>query len=70
MNDSNPKPDSTVELHIFGDPAEVEETAAFLRQALNVLEESPDFQDPDMQEDDPTRVRRTLTVRAPSENDE
>jgi hypothetical protein len=66
MNDSNPKPDSTIELHIFGDAAEVEETAALLRQALNVLEESPNYQDPDMQEDDPTRVRRRLIVQDPS----
>lgn len=70
MNDRNSKPNTTVELHIFGDAAEVEATAEMLRQTLKVLEESPDCQDPDLGDEERTRVRRKLTVQKPSEDDQ
>lgn len=62
-------PCTSVELHLFGDSAEVEETAAILRQALNVLEELPNFQDPDLQEDESNRVRRRLIIQELQEAD-
>lgn len=50
----------TVIMMLMGEPAEVEAQAAQLRQLLDVIEESPSTP----LEDDPTRVRRKLTIRS------